>query len=154
MYKKRSLLRSELLDAACLMQPTLDQLCSDVAELASLELNGIVGFSFDKVNEMQDCLADLFVAGCVLQKIVVRTDSDLRFLASRVGSLQSGIGKLVNLVNLYMAHISSLIKNTARVPGALSVMSAAPAAGLHSSPLPPGKVVRGLWRAGAVEVTS
>ena len=63
---------------------------------------------------------------------------DLRSLASRVDSIQSGIQSLVNLVTLYMAHVSSIIQNTARIPG-VSVNAATPVAGLHSSPLPCGK---------------
>ena len=62
----------------------------------------------------------------------------VRVLASRVGSVQSGIKNLVSLVNLYMAHVSSLIQDTARIPG-VSVIAAAPDAGLHSSPLLLGK---------------
>ena len=46
--------------------------------------------------------------------------------------------EVVNLVNLYMAHVASIIQNTARIPG-VSVNAAAPVAGLHSSPLPCGK---------------
>ena len=80
----------------------------------------------------------LFLPVVLLDKIVVRTDSDLRSLASRVDSIQSGIQSLVNLVTLYMAHVSSIIQNTARIPG-VSVNAAAPVAGLHSSPLPYGK---------------
>ena len=73
-----------------------------------------------------------------MDKIVVRTDSDLRSLASRVDSIQSGIQGLVNLVNLYMTHVASIIQSTARIPG-VAVNAAAPVAGLHSSPLPCGK---------------
>ena len=99
---------------------------------------GVEGFCADKLNEIQDCLADLIFARRALDKIVVRTDSDLRSLASRVDSIQSGIQSLVNLVTLYMAHVSSIIQNTARIPG-VSVNAATPVAGLHSSPLPSGK---------------
>ena len=114
------------------------RLCSDVAKLASFDLVGVEGFCSDKLDEIQDCLADLIFARRALDKIVVRTDSDLRSLASRVDSIQSGIQSLVNLVTLYMAHVSSIIQNTARIPG-VSVNAATPVAGLHSSPLPCGK---------------
>ena len=59
LYKKRSILKSQLINAACLLQPSVDQLCADVAMLASFDLVGVEGFCSDKLDEIQDCLADL-----------------------------------------------------------------------------------------------